>query len=299
MNTTQIEYFLSLCKYKNYSETARRLFVSQPTISKQISSLEEELGMKLFERSTNSLRLTMQGAIMQEAISEAANIFSDAREKALNYKKRIADTIHIGVLEGADIGFCILDSLTEIIAQFQNHINIQISFYSHREMNTCLHENALDIGITLKNEVRRHTELNHTKLRTMSLGIIAHRSLGIIKEGRLDLNGVKKQPFFFTTEGSLGVKEFLKNQKEILGLSSSQYQSVPNIDSILMNVELGLGIAIASNTQRIERNENIEFFPLESQSVVLVAAWNRKNENSSRNLIIKRMRRIIIENGQF
>ncbi|MCI8993087.1 MAG: LysR family transcriptional regulator [Eubacterium sp.] len=299
MNSTQVEYFLSLCKYKNYSETARRLFVSQSTVSKQISSLEEELGMKLFERSTNSLRLTMQGAIMQEAISDAINIFSDACEKALNYNKRIADTIRIGVLEGADIGFCILDSLTEIIAQFKNQIDIQISFYSHRDLNTCLRDNALDIGITLKDEVKNHTELNYTKLRTMSLGIIAHRSLGIIKNGQLNLDEVKKQPFFFATDGSLGIKEYLRNQKETLELSSSQYQNVPNIDSILMNVELGIGMAIVPNTQRIERNENIEFFPLDGQSVVFAAAWNRKNENSSRNLIIKRMRRIIIENGQF
>ena len=115
MNSTQIEYFLTLCKYKNYSETARRLFVSQPTISKQIAALEEELDMKLFERSTNTLKLTMQGAIMKKAFSEALQTIEDAQSEALNYTKHISDKIRIGLLEGSDIGFFLLAPLTELI----------------------------------------------------------------------------------------------------------------------------------------------------------------------------------------
>lgn len=299
MNTTQIEYFLTLCQYKNYSETARRLFVSQPTISKQIASLEEELGVKLFERSTNNLMLTMQGAIMKEAFSSAVSIIEAAKTDALNYHNRIADTIHIGILEGSGIGCLLMDSLSVVIEQLMKDIDIHVAFYSHGDLNTCLHKNTIDIGITLKKEIHNHTDLNYTKLRILPFGIVAHKSLNIVNDGLLDLNNIQKLPFFFTRDGSLGIKEFLREQEALLGIKPNQYHCVPNIDSILTNVELGLGFAIAVKTPRVEENHDIEFFPLESQPLSIVAAWNRENNNNSRDRIIKRMRRITIKNGQF
>lgn len=299
MNSTQIEYFLTLCKYKNYSETARRLYVSQPTISKQIAALEDELGVKLFERTTNSLMLTMQGAIMKEAFSTAVSTIEAAQTEAKNHHNRIADTIHIGVLEGAGIGCLLMDSLSTVINQLMSDVDIKVSFLSHGDMNTCLHKNTIDIGITLKKEIQNHTNLNHTKLRTLPFGIIAHKSLEIVKDGLLDLERIHSLPFLFTREGSLGIKEYLREQEALLGLKPNQYHCVPNIDSILTNVELGLGFGISVSTPRVESNQDIEFFPLESQPLSIVAAWNRENDNNSRNRIIKRMRRITIENGQF
>lgn len=299
MNATQIEYFLTLCEYKNYSETARRLYVSQPTISKQIAALEEELGVKLFERTTNSLMLTMQGAIMKEAFANAVSIVKSAQTEAKNYHNRIADTIHIGILEGSGIGCLLMDSLSTVINQLLSDVDIRVSFLSYRELNTCLHKNTIDIGITLKKEIQNHTDLQHTKLRTLPFGIIAHSSLEIVKDGLLDLDRIHNLPFLFTRDGSLGIKEYLREQEMLLGLKPNQYHCVPNVDSILTNVELGLGFAISVSTPRVESNPDLEFFPLERQPLSIVAAWNRENENNSRNRIIKRMRRITIENGQF
>ena len=299
MNSTQIEYFLTLCQYKNYSETARRLFVSQPTISKQIAALEEELGVKLFERSTNSLMLTMQGAIMKEAFATAESIIKSAHTDAINHRQGIADTVKIGILEGSGIGCLLMDSLSTVINHLIKDVDIQVAFYSHGDLNTCLHEDTIDIGITLKNEIHNHSDLQFTKLRTLPFGIIANKSLGIVKEDMLDLNRLQNLPFLYTKDGSLGAKEFLREQVDSLGIKPQQYHVVPNVDSILTNVELEVGFAISVNTPRVEENPDLEFFPLESQHLSIVAAWNRKNDNNSRNRIIKRMRRITIENGQF
>lgn len=50
MNLLQIEYFLTLAKFGNFRKTAEHLYVSQPAVSKQISMLEKEWGVTLFER---------------------------------------------------------------------------------------------------------------------------------------------------------------------------------------------------------------------------------------------------------
>ena len=58
MNTTQLECFLAVSDTLNFSRAAERLRLTQPAVSHQINALEDELGVKLFQRSSKSVRLT-------------------------------------------------------------------------------------------------------------------------------------------------------------------------------------------------------------------------------------------------
>ena len=61
MNTTQLECFLEVANCLNFSRAAERLQLTQPAVSHQIKSLEDELGVKLFIRTSKSVRLTREG----------------------------------------------------------------------------------------------------------------------------------------------------------------------------------------------------------------------------------------------
>ena len=63
MTTKTLEYFLVVVKHLNISKAAKELFISQPALSKQISQLEAELGVSLFDRTKHSLKLTYGGSI--------------------------------------------------------------------------------------------------------------------------------------------------------------------------------------------------------------------------------------------
>lgn len=71
MNSRQLEYAILLSQIKNYSQVADQLNISQPALSKQILSLETELGIKLFDRSTTPLSLTPAGAFF---VTEAKDL---------------------------------------------------------------------------------------------------------------------------------------------------------------------------------------------------------------------------------
>ena len=58
MNTTQLECFLAVSDTLNFSRAAERLRLTQPAVSHQINALEDELGVKLFQRSSKSVRST-------------------------------------------------------------------------------------------------------------------------------------------------------------------------------------------------------------------------------------------------
>lgn len=61
MNNKQLQYVIQLAEYKNFSQVAQQQNISQPALSKQIIHLENELGVKLFDRSTSPLSLTPAG----------------------------------------------------------------------------------------------------------------------------------------------------------------------------------------------------------------------------------------------
>lgn len=76
MSFAQLEYFIAVAEEKNLTRAAARLHVSQPPLSRQIKSLEEELGVTLFERSAEGMRLLPD---FEDLLREAREITSRVR----------------------------------------------------------------------------------------------------------------------------------------------------------------------------------------------------------------------------
>ena len=70
MNTTQLESFMEVANCLNFSRAAQRLNITQPAVSHQISALENELGVKLFQRTSKSVRLTQEGYLFTQYAGE-------------------------------------------------------------------------------------------------------------------------------------------------------------------------------------------------------------------------------------
>lgn len=63
MNTVQLECFVTVAEYLNFSKASQALRITQPAVSHQIQTLEEELGVKLFNRTSKSVSLTQEGTL--------------------------------------------------------------------------------------------------------------------------------------------------------------------------------------------------------------------------------------------
>src|SRR5699024_10379272 len=76
LNTTQLECFLAVSDTLNFSRAAERLRLTQPAVSHQINALEDELGVKLFQRSSKSVRLTQEGYLYTQYAGEILRLFN-------------------------------------------------------------------------------------------------------------------------------------------------------------------------------------------------------------------------------
>ena len=88
MTTKSLEYFLVVVKHLNISKAAKELFISQPALSKQISQLEAELGVSLFDRTKHSLKLTHAGEVL---LSETNELFK--KQDELRQRVRAAGNV--------------------------------------------------------------------------------------------------------------------------------------------------------------------------------------------------------------
>ncbi len=82
MNTTQQKCFIEAAELLNFTAAAERLYISQPALSRNISALEEELGVMLFLRRNNVLSLTPGGEILYRWMKENAESLERARLEA-------------------------------------------------------------------------------------------------------------------------------------------------------------------------------------------------------------------------
>ncbi len=116
MNTVQVSCFLEAAKYRSFSTAASRLFVSQSTLSRNISMLEQELGVTLFYRSSfHGITLTEAGRIMMEAFTDTNAALRKALEKAQLAENSRQVHMVLGLLEGQLLD----DKLSDVIDAFK------------------------------------------------------------------------------------------------------------------------------------------------------------------------------------
>ena len=98
MTLLQLSYVLELSQHDSFSLAARRLHISQPALSLQISKLEEELGMKLFKRSPNRVALTAEGELFAEKARELLKLADNLKDLPFELEKKPEGELRVGVI---------------------------------------------------------------------------------------------------------------------------------------------------------------------------------------------------------
>lgn len=167
MNTFQLECYIALSDTLNYARTAEHMNVSQPAITRQIQSLENELGVKLFKRSTRSVDLTDDG---KSFLADAKKIL-DISQNALQRfeKKRDNDFIRfaIGVPNSVYIRL-----IAPIICKLrQEHPNLKpvIVQLPISQLLPKLNDGTIDVALGIKDSKTKASNYAFRKICSTSL----------------------------------------------------------------------------------------------------------------------------------
>ena len=96
METRVLKYFLAVAREENITKAAEQLHITQPTLSRQLAQLEEELGVHLFERGTRRTTLTSEGLLLRRRAEEIVELMDKTERELAEQEELVDGTVSIG-----------------------------------------------------------------------------------------------------------------------------------------------------------------------------------------------------------
>lgn len=157
MNISTLKYFVTLAETLNFTKAARQHYIAQTTMSRQLAGLENELGVKLIERTTSSVALTDAGRIFLKDVTRILSDYERALDN-INRNKHLTRTLKIGYCahsEAEDF----LNMLGDFKEKYSN-IEFEITEGSLSELTADIFRGKLDAIVTFECEIEDYSMID-------------------------------------------------------------------------------------------------------------------------------------------
>jgi len=145
MDIRQLTYFLTIAEEGNISRAAEKLHMAQPPLSQQLKLLENELGMKLVERSTRKIQLTDVGKTLEHRAKQILNLIKATEKELKDINEGLQGTLSIGSVSSA--GATLLPDRIRSFYEKYSGINFEILDEDTPKIIELLNNGGIDIGI--------------------------------------------------------------------------------------------------------------------------------------------------------
>lgn len=148
MDLKVLRYFLTVAKEQSFTKAAQQLHITQPTLSRQLAALEEELGTALFNRGGHSITLTDQGLLLKRRALEIIDLENRILDEFKGSEELVEGTVTIGCGE-----FTAVETFAKICKRFQNkYPRVQIALHTGTADTVLdmMNKGLIDIGLFLE-----------------------------------------------------------------------------------------------------------------------------------------------------
>jgi DNA-binding transcriptional LysR family regulator len=275
MDIEKLKAFIVVAEELNFRKSAEILGVSQPPLTRRISSLEEELSTKLFERTTREVKLTGAGVYL----------LREAREIVAKIEGVASEVRAIGRMKygGLRIGFsttAVLARFPKIIESFQDRfpkLKIELRHASGEELVKSLRANRFDL-IFSESQARR-PDLKSFVVRDETLGILAPRKHPLATKKEIEFLELRNETFILHPKKDR--PEFYRVVRRLF----AQNKIPPKIyikkaDELCPAlVALGVGVALTIGDSHESASSDIRFVPVKNLFLPVSVFWSPTNEN--------------------
>ena len=262
MNLKQLEAFVQVSESGSFSKAAKELFLTQPTISAHISSLEKELNVRLFIRNTKEVSLSDDGKDLYRYAKQITDL-----EKAIEERFYMDsdDGKHFITIAASTIPAQYL--LPKVLMCYRERYpkeQIKIMETDSSEVVTQVVDHMVDVGFTgtvLEKKHCKYIPFYKDELAVITPDTPEYR---ILKEqNRDDIDWIRRKPLILREEGS-GTRKEAEKQLKNAGISMETLDivaSIANQETIKKSVKQGMGITVLSRLAA-EDEDGLLIFPI-------------------------------------
>jgi DNA-binding transcriptional LysR family regulator len=278
MTIKQLEYFMAIAQSLNFSEAAKRLYISQPALSRSISSLEEELKVPLIIRDTHNVVLTPAGMVLANGLPQLGTSLSQLVVDAQQANEGRNGKLLLGILDGL-LPLPVVSRTMEHIKEEYPGVDIRPVCLQLEEAGKVVHTGEVDMIYSYDTDQPFDDNLDSMTLTTDFFCAAVSEKSPLAQLERANLMDLHREKFYVAgTETSY---ELHRWRETCAGRGfMPRFVTVPNPGTLVFCVENNFGIALMPSRHQIFQKDGVHQVRLTDDLPLQInLKWNRANNN--------------------
>jgi len=234
----QLEAFLQVAQHRSFSRAAEALFLTQPSVTARIQSLEREIGERLFERTGRSVTLTDAGHAFMPHAQRALTAVQEGTDAIEAVRHGDIGSIRIGASD--TIATYVLPGILKQFRETRPRVHVHLTTGQTEGIVEKLLAGETHVAVS---RLTQHPEVESLHLYNDDLALVCSPSHPFASRGRVTIAEAGKEPFLFfersSSYHSLVYSMFLR-----VGVVPESVMELDSMETTKHMVEAGLGIAI-------------------------------------------------------
>ena len=251
MDHDKYKYILAVAEYQSFSKAADALFISQPYLSKVVSTIERDLGVRLFDRNHMPLSVTAAGKCYIDYIKTVLHAEQQMYAGLTDISEHSSGTISLGI--GSTHCSYLMPDVFRRFQDLYPHIRINFTECSNKTMVEYVENGLFDFALYTSPDIPRN--LDHTSIKKERLLLVfppsypireifgKNPSQAVQTLGRDDMHKLSNEKFIILTEHQ-GLGQFMRTIFEIYELSPKVIYEVKNVETAFRLAAAGFGLTI-------------------------------------------------------
>ncbi|BAY89083.1 MULTISPECIES: LysR substrate-binding domain-containing protein [unclassified Tolypothrix] len=278
MELRHLRYFIAVAEEKNFSYAAQRLHIAQPPLSQQISALEAEIGVKLFDRKKRPLQLTSAGQVF---LAEARLVLTQVEHAIIQTQRASRGEIgELVVGTNSSIANSLLPDMLRIFRDRFPYVKLVLRELTAAQQIQELHNRRLDIAFDrLLNSYQQNTELCYLPIGRESLVIALPKTHPLASQPEIPLQDLAHEPFVLPSTELVPSYTEIIHLCEQAGFFPNVVQEATWMITVLSLVAGGVGVALLpSNVQNLQR-QGVVYKPIQGANLTreIVVLWRQED----------------------
>ena len=278
MTSLQIQYFLKVADCLSFSRAADELYVSQPSVSRQVKLLEEELGCTLFDRTQrNRVTITAEGMLFRDSFAGAVQSLEQAKTAARALSVNRPLQLRIGIGAGWELSEALSQFRTQTLREYPR-AELYFESSPFQVLRAKLRADELDVMLCTKTSILDFDGLEICEVAALESRAYVRRGLLCPDDRPLliqDFSG--RRLFMLQEEESPMAMELVRLQFQAMQVKVEPVW-MPNRDSILQAVLMGDGFTVFDQYMNFCDDPRLTYFRL-TDVIPICVVWKKNRDN--------------------